>query len=77
MLALAEADWDKHNREARESLKWLEWAAKYGAPPAKKLPLNEGDDKWPAAARQWLRENAESYRIHRLMRDDKKGRESK
>lgn len=68
LLALAEADWDKHNQEVSESLKWLQWAAKYGAPPPKNLPLDEGDEKWPAAARKWLRENAESYRIHRLER---------
>lgn len=79
MLALAEADWDKHGREVKEALNWLQWAEKHGAPAPKNLPLNQADKDWPAAARQWLRENAESYRIHRLFKDnrqeDKKGRE--
>jgi len=66
LLALADADWTKHGGEIKESLTWLQWAAKYGAPPPNNFPLDRGDGKWPTAARQWLRENAVSFRIHRI-----------
>lgn len=71
LLALADADWTTHDREVRESLRWLNWAGKHGAPPPKNFPPDKADDQWPAAAKQWLRNNAESYRIHRLVKAGK------
>ena len=71
LLALAEAYWNKHGREIKESLNWLQWAEKHGAPATKNLPLYQADKDWPVTARQWLRNNAESYRIHRLFKDNR------
>jgi hypothetical protein len=68
LLALAKADWKKHGKEVRVALNWLNWGAKYGAPMPSGLPLDQGDPKWPTAAQEWLRENADSFRIHRLVK---------
>jgi hypothetical protein len=77
LKALAEADWDKHSQEVREALKVLQWAGTLGAPPPKDLPLNYAEKEWPAAAKQWLRDNAERYRIHRLSKADNAAPKSK
>ena len=49
----------------------------FGAPPLKDFPTEGGEEQWVAAAKQWLKQNAETYRIHQLWIDDKKGPRSK
>jgi hypothetical protein len=71
MLALAEADWDVQGAEMKESLACLEWGALHGAPPPKGLPTNRESDAWPAAAKAWLKDNAEKYRISRIFKGEK------
>ncbi len=71
--ALAEADFHKYNKELREVMSCLAWSARHGAPPPTAVPLDCGDGKWPVAATAWLKENAETYRIQRLV----KGTESR
>ena len=45
LLALADADGEKHGRELRESVQWLHLAGKLDSPPAQDLPID------PLAAR--------------------------
>jgi hypothetical protein len=73
MLALAEADWgrpaEKTEVSPRYAVDLLDEAARQGGVPMpKSFPANTGDKKKDAAARkQWLKDNAESYRIQRLV----------
>jgi hypothetical protein len=73
LLALAEGDWKKNRREVREAVAALQLSVKFGAPPLKDFPPEGGEEQWVAAAKQWLKQNAETYRIHQLWIDDKKG----
>ena len=71
LLALAGADWNKHRLEVRDAVAALQLAVKFGAPVLKDFPPNQADEGWPAAAKQWLKENAASYRIHRLLKGNR------
>jgi len=73
MLALAEADWDRPAEQVEVSPRYAvnligEAARQSGVPLPKSFPANTGDLKKDAAARkQWLQDNAESYRIQQLV----------
>jgi hypothetical protein len=67
LLALAEADWKKNSQELRDAVAALQLSVKFGAPALKDFPLPQSAEQWPAA-KQWLKQNAETYRIHRLMK---------
>jgi len=69
LLALAEGDWKKNRREARDAVAALQLSVKFGAPPLKDFPPEGGEKQWVAAAKQWLKQNAETYRIHQLWID--------
>ena len=73
LLALAEGDWKKNRREVRGAVAALRLSVKFGAPPLKDFPPEAGEEQWVAAAKQWLKQNAETYRIHQLWIDGKKG----
>jgi hypothetical protein len=77
LLALAQGDWKKNRKETRDVVAALQLSVKFGAPPLKDFPLEGGEEQWAAAAKQWLKQNAETYRIHQLWIDDKKGPTSK
>ncbi|HKB37280.1 MAG TPA: hypothetical protein VKD72_12570 [Gemmataceae bacterium] len=77
LLALAEGDWKKNRQEVRDAVAALQLSVKLGAPPLKGFPPEEGEEQWAAAAKEWLKQHADSYRIHRLTSDDKKGPSSK
>ena len=66
LQALAEGDWDKNSREVRDAVAALQLSVKFGAPPLKDFPAEPGEKQWAAVAKQWLKENADTYRIHRL-----------
>jgi hypothetical protein len=66
LLALAEGDWKKNRREVRGAVAALQLSVKFGAPPLKDFPPEAGEEQWVAAAKQWLKQNAETYRIHQL-----------
>jgi hypothetical protein len=68
LLALAEGDWQKNGQEARDALGALQLAVKFGAPAMKDFPPQRGEEQWAAAAKQWLKQNAETYHIHRLLK---------
>lgn len=70
LLALADGDWSKQRREVRDALAALQLAAKFGAPALQDFP-QQADERWDAAAKEWLKRNAEGYRIHRLLKRDK------
>jgi len=72
LLALAEGDWKKNRREVRGAVAALQLAVKFGAPPLKDFPTEGDEEQWAAAAKQWLKQNAQTYRIHQLWIDDKK-----
>jgi hypothetical protein len=73
MLALAEADWDRPADQVEVSPRYAvnligEAARQSGVPLPKSFPTNTGDQKKDAAAmKQWLQDNAESYRIQQLV----------
>jgi hypothetical protein len=73
MLALAEADWGRPAEHVEVSPRYavnllVEAARQSGVPMPKSFPTNTGDEKKDAAARKrWLQDNAESYRIQRLV----------
>jgi len=66
LLALAEGDWKNNSPEVRDAVAALQLSVKFGASPLKDFPTAQDHEQWPAAAKQWLKQNAESYRIHRL-----------
>jgi hypothetical protein len=68
LLALAEGDWEKNSREVRDAVAALQLAVKFGAPAMKDFPPQPGEEQWPASARGWLKQNAETYHIHRLLK---------
>jgi hypothetical protein len=70
LLELAGGDWAKHRLEVRDAVAALQLAVKFGAPMLKDFPPDRADEEWPAATRRWLRENAASYRIHRLLKSN-------
>jgi hypothetical protein len=72
LRALAEGDWKKNRQEVRHAIAALQLAVKFGAPPLKDFPPVGGEEQWVAAAKQWLKQNAETYRIHQLWIDGKK-----
>ncbi len=73
LSALAEADWDRPADEAEVSPRYAviliaEAARQGGVPMPKSYPAYTGDKKKDAAAlKQWVKDNAESYRIQRLV----------
>jgi hypothetical protein len=77
LRALAEGDWKKNRQEVRHAVAALLLSVKFGAPPLKDFPVEKGEEQWTAATKQWLKQNAETYRIHQLWIDDKKGPMSK
>jgi hypothetical protein len=77
LLALAEGDWKKNRQEVRDAMAALQLAVKFGAPPLKDFPRAGDEEPWAAAAKQWLKQNAATYRIHQLWIDGKKAPTSK
>jgi hypothetical protein len=73
LLALAEADWDRPAEQTEVSPRYavnliVEAARQSGVALPKSFPTNTGDLKKDAVARkQWLQDNAESYRIQQLV----------
>lgn len=73
MLALAEADWDRPADQMEVSPRYAvslirEAARLGGVAMPKSFPTNTGDLKKDAVAlKQWLQDNAESYRIQQLV----------
>jgi hypothetical protein len=65
LLALADADWDRDPKTGvlpASALSWLQIGAhKAGHPFPDKVNWSD-----PAAAKPWLRDNAATYRLHRL-----------
>jgi hypothetical protein len=77
LLSLAEADWDRYTQEVRDAVAALQLSVKFGAPVLKGFPPQQGEKQSSAAAKEWLKQNAETYRIHRLMKDTRMGPVSK
>jgi hypothetical protein len=77
LLALAEGDWKKNSQEIGDAVAALQLSVKFGAPAMKDFPIQQGEEQGAAATKQWLKENAETYRIHRLLKADKTGPASK
>ena len=77
LLALAEGDWEKNKQEVRDAVAALQLAVKLGAPALEGFPADQGEKQWAASAKEWLKQHADSYRIHRLYSEDKKGASSK
>lgn len=69
LLALAEGNWNTHGQEVRDAVAALQLAVKFGAPIMKSFPSQQGEDQWPADAKEWLKQNAATYRIHRVFRE--------
>lgn len=68
LLALAEADWDRPAEQMEVSPQYAVNLLGVAAPFPKSFPTHTGDLKKDAATRkQWLQDNAESYRIHQLV----------
>ena len=77
LRALAEGDWKKNRQEVRHAVAALQLAVKFGAPPLKDFPVEKEEEQWTAAAKEWLKQNAETYRIHQLWINAKKSPMSK
>lgn len=71
LLALAEGDWKKNSQEIGDAMAALHLSVKFGAPAMKDFPPQHDQEQRPEAAKQWLKQNAETYRIHRLSKNGK------